>query len=277
MKSRNITRMLIAGVVCTAITTSVHAATVLFQEDFNGITTGYFTESCGYGCTHTITNGVPTTGGGTTVNGGADQNWYGARFQQPDNGSIINDVGAQNVGGNTATGNNPTPVGLVQDDAGLMFKLNTTGYQNVSLTFDWRTFKTENTDRLVVGYFVGDLDASHPTGFAADRTIDLRPTSQGGPANGPWNWSSYAGSNWIQLMSARNENWTFNQTFNLTLANNAPEVWVAFWLNNGNQDNGKMDNVVVMADQMVVPLPAAIWLFGSGLLGLMGVARRRKM
>jgi hypothetical protein len=26
----------------------------------------------------------------------------------------------------------------------------------------------------------------------------------------------------------------------------------------------------------VVPIPAAIWLFGSGLLGLIGIARRKK-
>jgi hypothetical protein len=27
----------------------------------------------------------------------------------------------------------------------------------------------------------------------------------------------------------------------------------------------------------VVPLPAAVWLFGSGILGLVGVARRRNV
>lgn len=29
-------------------------------------------------------------------------------------------------------------------------------------------------------------------------------------------------------------------------------------------------------DQMAVPVPAAVWLFGSGLIGLIGVARRKK-
>jgi len=36
------------------------------------------------------------------------------------------------------------------------------------------------------------------------------------------------------------------------------------------------DNVVINADIAAVPVPAAVWLFGSGLLGLVGVARRKK-
>ena len=35
-------------------------------------------------------------------------------------------------------------------------------------------------------------------------------------------------------------------------------------------------NMVAIADLSAVPVPAAVWLFGSGLLGLVGVARRRK-
>ena len=37
-----------------------------------------------------------------------------------------------------------------------------------------------------------------------------------------------------------------------------------------------IDNVSIMADVNPVPVPAAVWLFGSGLLGLIGVARRKK-
>ena len=39
--------------------------------------------------------------------------------------------------------------------------------------------------------------------------------------------------------------------------------------------NLAIDNVTVTADVSAVPVPAAVWLFGSGLLGLVGVARRK--
>ena len=37
-----------------------------------------------------------------------------------------------------------------------------------------------------------------------------------------------------------------------------------------------IDNVSIVTDVSAVPVPAAAWLFGSGLLGLVGVARRKK-
>ena len=36
------------------------------------------------------------------------------------------------------------------------------------------------------------------------------------------------------------------------------------------------DGTVLAVDVWVVPVPTAAWLFGSGLLGLVGIARRRK-
>jgi hypothetical protein len=40
--------------------------------------------------------------------------------------------------------------------------------------------------------------------------------------------------------------------------------------------NANFDITSVHIDSISVPVPAAVWLFGSGLLGLVGVARRRK-
>jgi hypothetical protein len=52
------------------------------------------------------------------------------------------------------------------------------------------------------------------------------------------------------------------------------------YLNSDWQNNGRfeMTNTFrrVYADFSPIPVPAAVWLFGSGLLGLIGVARRRK-
>ena len=36
-------------------------------------------------------------------------------------------------------------------------------------------------------------------------------------------------------------------------------------------------NLVLIADLSAVPVPGAVWLFGSGLVGLMGAARRKKV
>ena len=37
-----------------------------------------------------------------------------------------------------------------------------------------------------------------------------------------------------------------------------------------------IDNVMINADIAAIPVPAAVWLFGSGLVGLFGVARRKR-
>lgn len=63
----------------------------------------------------------------------------------------------------------------------------------------------------------------------------------------------------------------------------APDTTYAWYFNMGNGDQGvdnKLNGDYVWAvrpgDVAAVPIPAAVWLFGSGLLGLLGVTRRQK-
>ena len=303
-----------ALVGCLLSASTFAASVTLFNETFNGVNSGYYnapTSNNGTSGSHSITGGVPTSvGGGSSISGGADEVWYGARFEHPDspdligNGTYANpgDIGVQQYGGaghDAGFEGNATPgnhVGLLSDDGGIMFKLDTTGKQNIQLSFDWRTFLAGSRDRLVVGYFLGDLTAGRPasigSGFDANNTIDLQNEAQftngassSGPHDGAWNWSpilnqdgsvsGFQGGQWQELMRKRDNTQFTNESFSLAVADNQSEVWVAFWLDNGDGDFGKIDDIVVTADT-VVPVPAAVWLFGSGLLGLVGIARRKK-
>ena len=61
------------------------------------------------------------------------------------------------------------------------------------------------------------------------------------------------------------------QTFAFSSANGVS----GFSITGGSAEgNTSIDNVIVNAS--VVPVPAAVWLFGSGLIGLVGFARRKK-
>jgi hypothetical protein len=75
------------------------------------------------------------------------------------------------------------------------------------------------------------------------------------------------------------ETWN-TYTFNTTLGADASGgVSLLFKADCGAAANCRLtaliDNVVI--DTATVPVPAAVWLFGSGLLGLVGVARKKKV
>ncbi len=61
---------------------------------------------------------------------------------------------------------------------------------------------------------------------------------------------------------------------------NSSNAWV-FNFNIGSQRN--LDELVSLfawavrsGDVSAVPVPAAVWLFGSGLIGLLGIAKRKR-
>jgi hypothetical protein len=156
----------------------------------------------------------------------------------------------------------------------MLFKINTTGLSSVNLSFDWRTFRAENDsifvtgDRFVVGYHVGSIsefglcNGNGETGCFAD----LR--------SGTNSWSS----GWNELLRVGATNTWNSESYDLSaLSGNAvddqSEVWIAFWLDNGEGDYAKFDNVLVTA----VPEADtyAMLLAGLGLVGY-SVSRRKR-
>jgi hypothetical protein len=260
------------GLIGVVATTGAQAVT-LFSENFEGYTS--FLDQAPSG--DQINAGIPT------ILEGAAGVWYGARFEDPDGGNIDADLAVQQFGDSfgpsctTGPNGNCTHTGRVEDDAGLLFKVNTTNMTGITLSFDWRTFSASG-DKVVVGYHVGSI-----AGFGtctgngeAGCFADLRTSL-------PWyntQTSTTLSGNWTQLLRANaNSNWSNNQTYTLAGADNASEVWVAFWLDNGEGDYAKFDNIT-LTGTISNPVPEAetyaMMLAGLGLVGFM-VSRRKRV
>ncbi len=214
-----------------------HTATaeIIFSETFDNFSNGEH-------------YGVPYKGPN-----GADEVWYAARFEHPDGGSIHWDVSVNDAA---------YPYdhyGRVEDDAGLLFKIDA-GYEDITLSFDWRTHSTTSGDRFKAAYYIGN-----DLGFnATTRTLNFVDI-QGGHNNAV----AWYNANWNPLLSGLNYNSWKPESF--TLDDSivmGQEIWVAFWMDNGEGDKGKFDSVVVEAS--VIPEPAAALLLGVAALGLKG-------
>ncbi len=74
-----------------------------------------------------------------------------------------------------------------------------------------------------------------------------------------WTRTEYASSATSTLRSSA---WTFNSDWGMQNFNAKEQDYFAWAVRSG--------------DVTVVPVPAAVWLFGSGLIGLIGIARRKR-
>lgn len=245
-------------------------AVTLFSENFEG---------------YTSFSGLvdPVNPGIAKLSEGAQQTWYGARFEGTDTflstystkASIDADLAIQKFGGLPILSTNTTHTGRVADDAGMLFKISTVGYSSVNLNFDWRTFKSETTDRLVVGYHVGSIAdfGGDFTGSAcagngeAGCYADLRSGSTS--AANAWT------TGWTELMRVSSSNSWSAASFDLSAAAGNAEVYVAFWMDNGNGDYAKFDNVLVTATPVPEADTYAMLLAGLGLVGYT-VSRRKR-
>ena len=233
--------------VITALTSSAAGAITVFSEDFEGIPNAAFTA-----------DGGDTKPGLPLVSEGANETWYGGRFETPDGGTLNQDIVVRDLGHVFPVQNK---YARFEDDAGLLFNVSTLSLTDVELSFDWLTHVPSTSDRLKVGYYVGAITFPGPTSDGGANAAFMRDFDSDGPA-----WGS-----WTELMSVSQPNTWNHSTF--SLPDGQASVWVAFWLDNGEHDYGKIDNVVVTA----VPEPTSILLLGLGLLafGLNARGRRR--
>ncbi len=260
--TRSISTFIVAALAATTFfAISPVSADILFEEDFDGYT--HFPDA--------FPGGDPVNFGVALNSEGAINDWYGARFEQPDGAIDPNpitdihlDLAVQRIPGGGRP--DPDPVGRAGDDAGMLFKISTLGYENVQLTYDYRTFLADSGDKAVVAFTTADLDPFFPGGAGTIADIFGDPNGGNGQMVGDSN--PYYEATFTELMRAGASNsW---KTKTKTLPSDEPEVWVAFWIDNGDSDFMKFDNITVTAD--LIPEPTSFMLLGLG--GLILTRRR---
>ena len=235
---RFVGRTLLAMLALSALlTASTARADVLFSEDFEGVT----------GFSNGTNPGIPLK------SEGANETWYGGRFEDFDGGTIDQDVAVRRPRSNSYA--------RFEDEAGILFNINTTGLVSATLKFDYKTHYLESDDDLVVGYFIGDLGFD----LGANRRRDFYTDDFGGDHDDAVAWWD---TSWTEILRTNTTSWSHLQS---ALPVGEASVWVAFWLDGSECDYGKVDNIVVCGTP--VPEPATMSVLALGGVALL---RRRK-
>ena len=132
-------------------------------------------------------------------------------------------------------------------------------------------------DGFSIGGTIFDFVAKENTpGILEGVDIGLVVNPDTGATSGSWSFDSskFAPTEFLIVLKAANSPGFAAWIFDGPEAASDAGTWLVAWTNqNGVQQD--LSHLSIYAPTPI-PVPAAVWLFGSGLLGLIGVARRKR-
>ncbi|MDD4915393.1 MAG: PEP-CTERM sorting domain-containing protein [Methylococcales bacterium] len=165
---------------------------------------------------------------------------------------------------------------------GAEFDTSTVGYKNISVSFDLY-FTTQAPAKFELEYTTDGTNWINAStlSYAADSAYIMTNTSSANTVTGTY-FDQTGGQNWYNGISAdlsgvilANNDANFGIRI-VNAATGADDVAYNGTAYNNSSGNVRFDNVVISGTAVsAVPVPGAVWLFGSALAGFVGFKRRK--